>query len=271
MKPSLRAYASFFRVRFQNGMQYRAAALAGMVTQFAWGFMEVMLYSSFHRSATDLFPMEFQALSAYIWLRQAFLTLFLLWQSERDLFDLISNGDVGYELCRPLDLYGMWFTKNAAGRLSKAVLRCVPVLVVAFCLPKPYGMSLPSSPAAFLLFLVAMLLGFLLTIAITMIMYIVCFYTISSAGIQMIGAALVEFLSGDLIPLPFLPDGFRQVVELLPFASTLNLPFRIYGGDIAGTDAYMGILLQAFWLLVFLLLGKWLMTRALRRVVVQGG
>ena len=117
MKPSLRAYASFFRVRFQNGMQYRAAALAGMVTQFAWGFMEVMLYSSFHRSATDLFPMEFQALSSYIWLRQAFLTLFLLWQSERDLFDLISNGDVGYELCRPLDLYGMWFTKNAAGRL----------------------------------------------------------------------------------------------------------------------------------------------------------
>ena len=32
----MRAYRSFFRIRFSNGLQYRAAALAGVVTQFFW-------------------------------------------------------------------------------------------------------------------------------------------------------------------------------------------------------------------------------------------
>lgn len=34
----MKKYLSFFRLRFVNGIQYRAAALAGIVTQFAWGF-----------------------------------------------------------------------------------------------------------------------------------------------------------------------------------------------------------------------------------------
>ena len=36
----MKKYLSFFRMRFLMGLQYRAAAAAGVVTQFTWGFME---------------------------------------------------------------------------------------------------------------------------------------------------------------------------------------------------------------------------------------
>lgn len=39
----MKKYLSFFRIRFLCGLQYRAAALAGVVTQFAWGGMNVLL------------------------------------------------------------------------------------------------------------------------------------------------------------------------------------------------------------------------------------
>jgi hypothetical protein len=77
--------------------------------------------------------------------------------------------------------------------------------------------------------------------------------------------------TGSVIPLPFLPDRLRRIFELLPFASMLNTPFLIYGGHIANTEALLSILLQIFWLTTFILIGKTLMEKAMRRVVVQGG
>ena len=76
---TIRKYRSILRIRFANGMQYRAAALAGIVTQFAWGGMYLILYHTFYQSGTGAFPMDMQALSAYIWLQQAFLALFMIW------------------------------------------------------------------------------------------------------------------------------------------------------------------------------------------------
>ena len=41
------------------GLQYRAAALAGVATQFAWGFMEIMIFRAFYRADPASFPYEF--------------------------------------------------------------------------------------------------------------------------------------------------------------------------------------------------------------------
>jgi len=57
----------------------------------------------------------------------------------------------------------------------------------------------------------------------------------------------------------------------MPFAAMQNMPLRIYSGNISGTDALTGIALQIFWLAVLLLIGRLMMNRALKRVIVQGG
>lgn len=87
----------------------------------------------------------------------------------------------------------------------------------------------------------------------------------------MVASNLSEFLCGAVIPLPFLPDKWLSVIQFLPFASMNNAPFRIYSGDIHGSELIMVIGLQFFWLIVFLVIGKAMMHRALKQVVVQGG
>jgi ABC-2 type transport system permease protein len=194
-----------------------------------------------------------------------------MWTFENDIFDSISSGGIAYELCRPADLYGIWLSRSASMRLSRAVLRCFPILIVAAFLPEPYGLSLPPDIASFFLFVISVLLGFALVVAYTMIIYVSAFYTVSSAGIRVLALSAAEFLSGAIIPLPFLPDRIRIVFELLPFASMQNTPFLIYGGHISGSAAVTAVLLQAFWLGTFLLSGKLMIRHALKRVVVQGG
>lgn len=267
----MKKYLSFFRIRFSNGLQYRLAAYAGIITQFAWGFMELLMFSAFYKSNPSAFPMEFSQLSSYIWLQQAFIALFMTWFLENDIFSAITSGNIAYELCRPMDLYNMWFTKNLASRLSKAILRCFPILFIVVFLPKPFNLSLQITFVKFLIFIVSMTLAFIVVVALCMLIYITAFYTLSAAGIRIVLVSLIEFCSGAVIPIPFLPNKIRIILEVLPFASMQNMPFRIYSGNISGKELIIGVLLQVFWAITLVGLGKLLMKKALKRVIVQGG
>lgn len=267
----MKKYVSFFRLRFLMGLQYRAAALAGMVTQFFWGGMNILMYYAFYESDPSAFPMSLDATVSYIWLQQALLLLFAAWLIEHEIFDDIVSGNVVYELCRPIDVYDMWFARSVANRLSRAALRCAPILLVAALLPEGYGMSAPASMRHFALFLLTGVLGFLVTVAFFMLIYALTFYTISPSGLRILMTSVVEFFAGAIIPLPFFPDRVRAVFELLPFAAMQNVPLRIYSASMSESEMMRAIALQVFWLAALVGIGKALCASALRRMSVQGG
>ena len=267
----MKKYLAFFRLRFSMGLQYRAAALAGIITQFAWGTMEILMFRAFYKADPLAFPMTFQATCSYVWMQQAFLALFMAWMMENEIFDSIINGNIAYELCRPINIYNMWFSRSLANRFSRAVLRCIPILLATAFLPAPYGMMLPKSPAAFILFLFTLTIGVCVTVAFCMLVYMISFFTISSAGVRIMAVSVVEFFSGATIPLPFFPDEVRRILELLPFASMQNVPLRIYSGDLSGNAAWRAVILQIFWLFMLTGLGRILDAFAMKKITIQGG
>ena len=264
-------YLSFFHIRFGASLQYRAAALAGVATQFAWGFMEIILFGAFYDADPAAFPMDRQALASYVWLQQATLAMFMMWKVDASIFESIKSGGVALELCRPLDVYTMWFTKNCATRLADTLLRCVPILVITSFLPRPWGMALPADAAAAGMFVLSACLGFFVVVAALMPVYISAFYTLNATGVRLFVATIAEFASGAVVPLPFMPDAVQRVLAVLPFASMQSTPFLIWGGTLTGGDAWAAIGLQAFWAVTLVLLGRLWMRAALKKVVAQGG
>ncbi|MEG2702391.1 MAG: ABC transporter permease, partial [Clostridia bacterium] len=217
------------------------------------------------------FPMTFQQLAAYIWLQQAFMPLVMNWLWDMELFESIQTGGVAYELTRPVNLYAMWYVKLLALRLSKAALRCLPVLAVALLLPPPYRLMLPADMGSFVLFAFTLVLSTLTVVAFGMPIYISAFYMVSPLGLRIVVATFADFFCGALIPLPFFPDEFRAVLELLPFGAMQNLPLLIYSGSLTGMEALRGVCVQLGWLAALVALGAWWMRRAVRKTVVQGG
>lgn len=266
-----RKYFTFFSMRFIGGLQYRAAAVAGIATQFAWGTLEILVFRVLYEMNPEAFPMSIRELSAYIWLQQALLTLFMPWYFENDLFNTISDGSIAYELSRPADIYSMWFSRSMAGRLSKMVLRCFPIVLVAAFVPEPYGLRLPPDVLSAICFVLSAFLGLIVVVAFSMLVYISAFYTISTNGLRYALIPVVEFLSGSIIPIPFMPESFARIVEILPFASMQNVALRIYSGNISGADLPAKIGLQFFWAVALILIGKLFAHCALKKVVVQGG
>ncbi|WP_314065456.1 ABC-2 family transporter protein [uncultured Vagococcus sp.] len=264
-------YQSLFRVKFIGGLQYRTAAWAGIVTQFVWGFLEILLFQAFYQSDPSAFPMSLEATVSYVWLQQAFLALYMIWFWENDIFDSIQSGNVSYELVRPISVYNMWFVRGVATRISRTLLRCLPILIVAFCLPKPYKLIPPASIGVLGLFMMTMVLSLLVIISLNMIVYFLSFYTLNAFGLRMIFQSIGSILSGEILPLPFFPDGVARILAFLPFASIQNVPFRVYSGDLAGEALTQSVLLQVFWIVILVMVGKLLERQVVKKVVIQGG
>ena len=267
----MKKYFGFFKLRFATGLQYRMASVTALTTQLIWGLMECLAYKAIAEASGGNLPMDYSSIVTYIWLKEALLVLFNTWAADNDLFGMIANGNIAYELCRPISIYSMWFSRVFGARIAEAVMRCIPVLICAFLMPEPYRMTLPVNGASFVLFLVTLFLAMGITITFCMIVYMLCFFTISPQGWRMVLTGAVDFLSGNILPLPFFPKKFLFLVEMSPFAYMQNVPFRIYSGELVGGEIYQCILRQIFWLVTLMFLGIVIWKQAEKRVVVQGG
>jgi len=265
------ALFAMFKIRFKTGIQYRAAAFAGMSTQFFWGFMLVMLYEAFYANAPDATGITFSQLVDYTWLQQGFLYLVALWIIDREIVSQIESGGIAYELVRPINLYMLWLFKMAGMRISGVMLRFVPIVTVCMLLPKPYNLSPPASPAALILFIISLALGLLVTSGFMLLLYMVGFYTVSISGMINLSLVLAQIFTGQFIPVALMPDPVQRVIYLTPFAYIGDFPFRIYSGNLVGADILTGFCVQAFWIVTLFAAGNLLLRGGLKKVVSQGG
>ncbi len=138
----MKSYLSYFKLKFKIGLQYRIAALAGIATQIFFGFVYISVYIACYESGSDNIPMPLDQLVSYLWLCQAFFSLIYLWYKDKDIINLIKTGNIAYELTKPQDLYFMWASKILGERLSKCVLRFLPVIILAVMLKEPDNLTL---------------------------------------------------------------------------------------------------------------------------------
>ncbi len=263
-------YLSFFKLRFAMGLQYRFSAIAGLATQFFWGFMMILLYEAFYKNGIPT-PMQWQELISYVWLGQAFYALVFFRVIDKDIFECIKTGQIAYELVRPLNIYWMWFTKICAQRLSATALRFLPVIIVAVLLPENYRLGGPETMEALVIFIITILLGLVISTALLMLVYIVMFYTTSCTGVFNVFGSFAVFFSGMNLPIVFMPAAIQTLCFILPFRLSMDLPMRVYVGNITASEGTQTVLLQIAWILALTSFGNYMMKKISKKIVVQGG
>jgi ABC-2 type transport system permease protein len=267
-------YLAIVSARFRMLLQYRAAAIAGLWTQVFFGFVLIMVYEAFYRSTDAPQPLSFPQLASYVWLGQALLAT-LPWNADPELRAMVRSGAVAYELCRPVDLYALWFARALAWRTAPTVLRAAPMAFFAIAvlpwLGLPEWRLAPPSPAAGLAFALALCAALALSCAISTLIHITLLWTVSGDGMVMLLTAATSLFSGLIIPLPLFPDGLRAVLEWLPFAGVADQPYRVYTGNLPPGELGLVLARQLAWTVLLIALGRWLIGRGVRRLVVQGG
>ena len=266
----MKTYFAYFKLSLMKNLQYKTAALAGMATQLFFGMIFIFIFEAFYQMAGPQ-PIAFKQLVQMVWLQQSLLAFIMLWYRDSELYNMITSGQIAYELVRPSKLYPFWYSKLLGQRLASAMLRFLPILIVASMLPQPYKLVLPDNPLTLMYFLITLTLGLLVVVGISMLIYISIFYTLSPAGSFLMIAVFGEFFAGMTIPIPLMPVFLQKICFVLPFRYSGDFPFRIYAGHIQGQEIIVGIMMQVLWLGILWIGGSYWMKRSLKKVVVQGG
>lgn len=268
----MKSYLTYFRLRIITDLQYRTAALAGIVTQLFFAFVYILFYLAFYESNDiDISYMDWNSLVTYLWLQQTFYAATYPFLRDSELLNKIQNGNLAYDLIRPQNFYLKYYIKMFSNRVSSTILRCLPIIIIGSILPYPYHLSAPSSSSSLIIFIISIIFACFLATSFSLIIHLITMYTIDSRGIISLYTMIAEVFMGIVIPLPFLPKFMMKIANILPFKYLADYPYRIYSGDIIIGDGLISLLSSFIWIIVSTIIGYLLTKNALKKAVIQGG
>lgn len=272
----LRACKSILRINLVSMLQFRAAAWAKMSTFVFYGFVHVVLILIFYKygvngsAGSDAGMSSAQAVS-YTWLVQVIACIFPVLGYDGEVRNKIINGDVGIELCRPLDLYFHWFSRAMAAKLAPFLMGVIPITVVAMLLPAPYNLLPPASVAGLAAMLLCLVTGLMLSCAVICLGYGLLLNLRWGDGPVNIMLVITDVLSGSYLPLQLWPAAAQKFLLYQPFAGLADIPLRLYVGTMAPELVWQAVAIQLVWILIFVAAGRTLMMKSIRQIVIQGG
>ncbi len=260
-------YIAILKARLSILFQYKAAAIAGVVTQIFWGILKIMILEAFYAQAKDVPPITLETAIAFVLISQSLLPL-IPWSLDKEIEAQVRSGQVAIEMIRPIDIYWYWYTRAVAMRIIPTILRSLPfflVIGVFFTLPMPFSIF------SLIAFALSCVNALLLSSAITTLIIISLFWTIAGDGIERLMPHIALVLTGIAIPLPLFPDWMQLFIEFQPFRYIIDVPVRIYLGAIAGEKILIYLVLQLIWTAVLIAFGRLLINLAMKRFVIHGG
>ena len=182
----------------------------------------------------------------------------------------IRNGEIKKYLVQPVDLLGFLLLNRFAHKLAYYSVAIGPFALVFF-LCRDYfhtGWLDIQTIAAYVASLVmCLLLGYFLEASIGL----VGFWFLEVSSLLFIYMLLSFFLSGHMFPLDLLGEPWRSIVDLMPLKYLAYFPAAVFLGKVTGPELVKGLCLQAFWLVFFIALSRWLFHRGVRRYSGFGG
>ncbi|MFJ6246454.1 MULTISPECIES: ABC transporter permease [unclassified Streptomyces] len=183
------------------------------------------------------------------------------------LYSLVREGRIAFDILRPAGFVQQMLAHLVGGTLSMVLFATAALPLVALV----GTLGPPASLTAFGYWLPSLLVAFGISMLLNLIVGLGAFWTTEFGAFGMLYTLVSQFLAGVLVPLYFFPDWLRTVAEVLPFQAMTFTPVAIYGGQLSGGEAIRAIGVQLFWAALLAGAVRLIWSRALHRVVVQGG
>ena len=180
----------------------------------------------------------------------------------------VREGKVAVDLIRPVAFPAQMLACQL-GSTAATLLFVLPAVPFAMLIGV---VAYPASATTLLVFVLSLAAAVVVNQLLLLLLGMVAFWTLETAGVSLLYRFLSQFFAGALVPLWFMPDALRSITEMLPFYATSYLPIAIYLGRISTPEQIYGALgAQLLWIAILSLIAAIVWSRAIRRVVIQGG
>jgi ABC-2 type transport system permease protein len=241
---------------------YPGATAAGVFTNTIFGFIQASILLAVYRHRADVGGYGPVDSVTYVWLVQALLMTVQVftWQ---ELALRVRDGSIATDLARPIDPQRYWLAFDFGRAPYHLIYRgLVPFAIGALVFELHY-----PSPLDAVLFTVSLVLAVVVSLFFRFLYNLPAFWLLDIRGVIIFVVSVSLIFSGAVIPVPYFPSWLRDLSYALPFAAILQTPVDVW----LGKAETWQIAVQAAWALALFALGRAVLARATRKLVVQGG
>jgi len=263
----LKLFWHLIQLGFQQQFSYRAANLAGLMTNFFFGLLRASVMIALYAARTDVAGMSLQDAVTFTAFSQAiiaYLSLFNWWRVMLAVY----SGEIASELLKPTNYFTFWLAQDIGRAIAHFLTRGLTIMA-AYALF--FKITVPQTVGQWLALAVTLVLSLLVSFGWRFLINLTAFWTPDARGIGRIAFGLSWFLSGFMMPLRFFPDWFVRLCHLTPFPAMVNTLLEVYLGLLEGRALLGALAQQVLWVIALFALCQLVMRAGVRKLVIQGG
>lgn len=272
MRRKLKIYSPFVNAGIQEVATYRVNwifymlgnALACFVTYFIWR----AVYGSNGEAAMNGFTLP----QMIVYIVLMYLTGTIIASDAAYVTgEEIRDGSIIMRMIKPVSYNATFLFQELGNKLPTEIAIAVPLIIAVEIIRTVLSGCLQFNVLCLLFYILSCVLAYLINFYFNICFGFIAFVIKYLWGANMMKNVIINFLSGMIIPLSFLPGVLEKIFLLLPFASLDYTPVMIYMGKYTGAELLYFLGLQAFWALFFFALSKLLWRASVKRLSSQGG
>ncbi|RUL87657.1 ABC transporter permease [Tautonia sociabilis] len=269
----LRKYAMIYRVSLAERMTYRADFLITTLFRFLPTLTTILLWNAIYAGAGSqtLAGFSYEQTICYLLI----VNISRMFSSMPGLAGGIArevrDGTLKKYLIQPLDLIGYLLSYRMAHKTAYIIGTALPyALLFGVCYRFFIG-NVPTEPGIWAAYVASLLMAFLIGFFFEASVGMVGFWFLEITSILWVVMTLNFFISGQMLPLDFLPPFWAGLLKLLPFQYMAYFPAVIFLRKVQGAELLWGLALELFWVVFFVALCRWLYRSGLKRYGAYGG
>lgn len=241
----LNKYGTLLSISWQNGFVYRVSLLLWRLRNFLSSVMALTVWQVIFANQGNVFGYTQDEMITYIFLVGLAQSIVLA-TTLHGLAERVYNGDITYQLLKPINLFGYLGMQDVADKLKNVAFVVIETLLL-FLLFVPV---LPSVTApTFLLATVWLLGGAVLNFLINLLFGAIGFYSPDSWGPKFLFFVLLEATAGQLFPLDILPQFIQNILYLTPFPYLSYAQIQLLVGRVSTPEMVWNSVALLGWLI----------------------
>lgn len=266
ISPAIPALMACVRMAIQRTWAYRSRMLLWIARNMLMLFMLRMVWTSVYGDSDVVNGVSLSAMILYVTI--AMLQQYLIEPVAMfELDERIQRGTVAGDLIRPVGLIPQLLAYDVGFLIGR-----IPLIAMVLPIAAIVGsLQLPPTSSASIGFVVSLFLAYILNLLVWLPVGMLGFWTLNTSGVRFMLFSVIALVSGQMIPLWFIPGILRTILAWLPFQGMSFAPLSIYVGQTTGSDILQTIAVQAAWITILFFAVSWLWRRARNVVTIQGG
>jgi ABC-2 type transport system permease protein len=262
---NFRFFKSFLRISFQDHLTYKGMLAVWMFEIFFLPLTILFVWRSIASSSTQLQD-NIGVITNYYLLLPLIILYTSAWHGPY-LSRSIRLGHINKNLIKPYPILTQFLASNFSSKLIKSIF-LLPLVVLSTTL---FSIQIELDTWQLLLFTISLISTWILTFFRDSLTGFLAFWFDQTSSVNEFMAIFEFTLGGRLVPIFFFPPLIKTISTILPFRYFTVFPLEILTRTLTPPEIFLGFVVQALWVLVFVVTTKILWVKGIKKYSAFGG